>query len=167
MVDVTKTSEDRSELARKLDEWFKIFWISLAIGVPALIIVIGIGGVIVAVVFSCIILFHLWSLIPKETAKTTPGRAVGFLFIPLFSFYWNFVAIHGLATSLNVETNKLNIADKKVNEQLSLAFCIVAIASAVLFELPVASILLGIVQAVLFGILLFQMKEAGKSIALS
>lgn len=151
-----------TDLARNLDQWFMIFWIALAIGVPTLFIIIGFGGLIVSLVFSCIILYHLWSLIPADKAKTTPGKAVGFLFIPFFNFYWNFVAIHGLAQSLNAEANERHIASTPINEKLSLAFCVVAIASAVLLEMPIASMLLSIAQMVMFIVLLWQMKEVGK-----
>lgn len=172
MIDITKapshhpsggpSGNQQAELAKNLDNWFTIFWIALAIGIPTLFIIIGFGGLIVSIVFSCIILYHLWSLIPAEKAKTTPGKAVGFLFIPFFNFYWNFVAIHGLAQSLNAEANERHIISTPINEKLSLAFCIVAIASAVLFEIPIASALLSIAQMVIFIILLFQMKEVGK-----
>ncbi|MDO5552571.1 MAG: hypothetical protein Q4G68_02300 [Planctomycetia bacterium] len=46
-------------------------------------------------------LYLSWSIIPEETARTTPNKAVGYCFIPFFSFYWNFTAIQGLAEDLN------------------------------------------------------------------
>ncbi len=42
-----------------------------------------------------ILLFKGWKAIPKKYARTSPGMAVGFLFIPFFNFYWVFVAFYG------------------------------------------------------------------------
>ena len=30
----------------------------------------------------------MWKQVPPSEAKTTPGKAVGFLFIPLYNIYW-------------------------------------------------------------------------------
>ena len=69
-------------------------------------------------VFGCLILHELWSLIPTHKARTTPGKAVGFLFIPLFHLYWVFIAIYGLAKALNAETGR-----KSVSEVASFIYC--------------------------------------------
>ncbi len=37
-------------------------------------------------------IYNFWNSIPKAFARTTPGKAVGFLFIPFFNLYWYFVA---------------------------------------------------------------------------
>ncbi len=56
---------------------------------------------IAAVVFACILLYRLWSLVERDGGPTTPGKAVGFLFIPFFNFYWIFVAFRGLGVELD------------------------------------------------------------------
>ena len=33
-------------------------------------------------------LYQMWKQVPPAEAKTTPGKAVGFIFIPLFNIYW-------------------------------------------------------------------------------
>ena len=40
------------------------------------------------IVISCIWLYQMWKQVPQSEAKTTPGKAVGFLFIPLYNIYW-------------------------------------------------------------------------------
>lgn len=47
------------------------------------------------------ILYKSWSLIQHAGARTTPARAVGFLFIPIFNLYWVFVAYRGLTVEMN------------------------------------------------------------------
>ena len=48
-------------------------------------------------IYSYIILFRAWKVIQAGGARTTPGKAVGLLFIPIFNFYWIFVAYYGWA----------------------------------------------------------------------
>jgi hypothetical protein len=52
-----------------------------------------------AVVFF-IWLYGAWDAVPPQYRGTSPGRAVGFLFIPFFNFYWVFRAIPGLSASI-------------------------------------------------------------------
>jgi len=45
-------------------------------------------------VYSYIILYRAWHVIQAGGAKTTPGKAVGFMFIPYFNLYWMFVGYY-------------------------------------------------------------------------
>lgn len=52
-------------------------------------------------------LYRAWKcLVPGGLARTPPGKAIGFMFIPFFNLYWLFQAVNGLATDWNrtVET---------------------------------------------------------------
>ena len=59
---------------------------------------------ILELVFMCILIHQWWSAVPVEHRSTTPGTAVGFLFIPFFDFYWIFRAIPGLVKCLDRAT---------------------------------------------------------------
>jgi predicted Ser/Thr protein kinase len=55
-----------------------------------------IGGVSWSILhYSC------WKALPKKYRATTPARALGFLFIPLFNCYWAFVTFPKLASGFN------------------------------------------------------------------
>jgi hypothetical protein len=54
------------------------------------------------IVLTFILLYQFWKVIQDEQTFTTPGKAVGFLFIPFFSYYWIFRAVG----SLTVEQNR-------------------------------------------------------------
>jgi len=45
--------------------------------------------------------YSCWMALPERYRATTPARAVGFLFIPLFGFYWAFVSFVRLADGFN------------------------------------------------------------------
>ncbi|MDO4569763.1 MAG: DUF4190 domain-containing protein [Planctomycetia bacterium] len=48
-------------------------------------------------VYNFVMLYRLWQVVPKNIANTTPGCAVGLLFIPLFNICWYFIAYVSLA----------------------------------------------------------------------
>ena len=125
--------------AKRLNTWFMGYWICLAaippvgivgfvlpealVSVPLFIVAVF-GFAALAAMFGLLIIRKLWSLIPANQARTTPSKAVVFLFIPLFNLYWIFIAIHGLAKALNIEISRNSIENKKVNQALSLSLCI-------------------------------------------
>jgi len=53
-------------------------------------------------VLQYVLVYKLWQIVQDGFARTTPGKAVGFLFIPFFNFYWWFVAFFGLSKDQNV-----------------------------------------------------------------
>ncbi|MDB4662786.1 hypothetical protein OAE61_04050 [Verrucomicrobiales bacterium] len=50
-----------------------------------------------AIIATMILHYRCWNAIPVDIARTTPGAAVGLLFVPFFNFYWYFVSYAGLA----------------------------------------------------------------------
>ena len=94
---------------------------------------IGIVVLIVGTIFGCILHYHLWKVIPEDIARTTPGKAVGFLFIPLFNFYWMFVSCLGLSKDLNKALQQRGV-HCQVSEGLGLALCIFGILSNLLIN---------------------------------
>ena len=183
---VTAQAASRVKDAKRLNRWFKLHYICLAAGIPLAFgiavfsgdpdstfgLLVGLLFIIVAIVlsvltfvFGCLILHKLWSLIPTHKARTTPGQAVGFLFIPLFDLYWVFIAIYGLAKALNAETGR-----KSVSEVASFIYCCSFCVYIVAFfwervagsEAP--AWIVSIVQNVLWFVMLRQMKNAGRLI---
>ena len=50
-----------------------------------------------AIIATMMLHYRCWKAIPVDIARTTPGAAVGLLFVPFFNFYWYFVSYAGLA----------------------------------------------------------------------
>lgn len=67
------------------------------------IVVMLIGGALMLVgsIFGYIIIYRAWTAIQPGGARTTPGMAVGLLFVPFFSLYWTFIAYPGWADDWN------------------------------------------------------------------
>ena len=89
-----------------------------------------------------VLLYKAWSAIQDGQVRTTPGKAVGFLFIPFYNFYWMFPAIWGWAQDYNGYTTRHGIAREEMSEGLFLAYLI----SSLVF-VPAALVLMFIVVA--------------------
>ena len=140
----TPPIEGGSDDASRLNKWFLWFWLGLLASIPLAVISYGVFSfiaIIVSLVCGCYILHKLWCLIPAHEAKTTPGRAVGFLFIPFFNLYWNFIAIYGLAQALNSQIRKRAIRNKGVGEGLSLIYCFLALINLLICFLALINLL--------------------------
>ncbi|MFC4991985.1 DUF4339 domain-containing protein [Rubritalea tangerina] len=53
-------------------------------------------------VLGAIYVYRAWVVLQPAGAHTTPGKAAGFLFIPLFNFYWAFIAYWKWAEEWNL-----------------------------------------------------------------
>ncbi len=96
-------------------------WEALAI----LALLAGIAFTIANLVLYCVLLFKMWNQIQDGHAQASPGMAVGFLFIPVFNVYWNFVALHGLGQDLNRYLRRHRLPGRRMPVGIALAACIV------------------------------------------
>jgi len=132
--------------------------IPLAIIIIGLFVLIASIGSMVGIVFGCMLLYQSWKQIPSDIARTTPGRAVGFSFIPLFNCYWVFVAYKGVGTDINRTLRQCEIS-YKVNEGLGLTYCILFILFWALCWLPIINSLLFISQGIVLIFFLRSVKN--------
>jgi hypothetical protein len=70
------------------------------------VIVLWAGGVLsilylAEIVAMCFFWHATWRTIQDPHARTTPPKAIGFMFIPLFNLYWVFQLIWGFAKDYN------------------------------------------------------------------
>lgn len=139
--------------------------ISLALRptVGAFVALAAAGSIVASAVWWWIFLYRLWDQAQSFTNRARPGQAVGFLFIPFFNLYWNFVAYHHLAKAMNGHMARGGFNPQlRINEGLVLAACILQIA--VVF-LPWWSPLTGLAWLICCVIIAFQLRNAGQAIA--
>ena len=92
--------------------------------------------------------YRLWKLLPKGIAQTTPGKAVGFLFIPFFNFYWISVSYLGLSKGMNEMLRQRGI-QYHVNQSLSITFGILLVIPASTWEqVPILAVLHVLAQCI-------------------
>ncbi len=77
-------------------------------------------------IFFLMNLYRAWACLQPGGAQTTPGKAVGFMFIPFFNIYWVFVAINGLPKDWNrvVASYKDLQNAPRLSETTFLLYCI-------------------------------------------
>jgi hypothetical protein len=96
-------------------------------GIGALVVMAGYFLTMLSFIPFYINVYRAWYCIqPGGFARSTPGKAIGFLFIPFFNFYWLFQAFKGLASDWNRTVSSypdLRMAPK-LSEGVFLAFCI-------------------------------------------
>ncbi len=138
--------------------------------VITIVLMIGLGGNIsedeaaIAIVPAALFMFYgaiimlvlwykAWEAIQDGQARTTPGKAVGFLFIPLFNLYWIFQAIHGFAKDYNSYVDRHSLSVPKLSEGMFLAYCILVLAGIVpiigpLFSLAALGVMIALAAKV-------------------
>jgi hypothetical protein len=123
------------------------------------------SSLVLMTVLSNVLLYRAWAQIQDGPARTTPGKAVGFRFIPFFHFYWEFVAVKGLAEDLNAYTRRRGMPAAPVSVDLALWSCVAMIVGDVLSIVPYVGWLFGVPHVVLSLIVLNQVKEASMTVA--
>ena len=82
------------------------------------------------VVVLCVFVHNYWASIQDRHARTSPCRALGFLFIPFFHYYWIFQAVWGFAVDFNKYIARNNVSTaQRLPEGLFLAYCILYVVS--------------------------------------
>ena len=135
---------------KKLFMWW---WILIIVGIVTFIIFIGYFALIAAAVIGWILMYKHWNQIQDGYQKTTPGKAVGFMFIPLFSLYWQFVCIHGLAQNMNAYADRHGVNMPRLNESLTLTQCILLCCTIIPFLgilAALAVLVIGIINFIAF-----------------
>ena len=118
-------------------------------------ITLGLGFIplILGGILNLMYIYRSWLIVDtvsNGTARTTPGKAVGFLFIPFFNLYWFFVAFH----SWSQEYNRLLGSPKhRVPEGVFLTLCILNIVGAI----PLINYLSSLALMVIWPITMFNM----------
>ena len=110
-------------------------------------------AMVATTVFWCILLYRHWLLLQGHGARTTPGKAIGFGFIPLFGFYWWFVAYAGLATDNNRYLQEIGINNVRMSRRLAITDCVLSVLMVTIgLYQPVGAVIL--IPAMIIGYIL-------------
>lgn len=110
---------------------------------------------ILSVVFSSILHFHCWNAIPERFRFTSPGKAVGYLFIPFFNFYWAFVSWPKLNEGLVIWQRSEGRQPAADAQGLALIYSILFVCSLTIGLIPGVDILIAVTSLVIY-ILFYQ-----------
>lgn len=104
---------------------------------------------IYALVLYFILIYKMWLAIDGLGARTSPGKAVGFMFIPLFNLYWMFQVFWGWTVDFNKIAKERNFNSPHMPEGLALTATIFGVIGFI----PYLGLLLWPVQIILLTIL--------------
>jgi len=121
--------------------------------------ILGAMAMVAATVFWCILLYRHWFVLQGHGARTTPGRAVGFGFIPFYCFYWWFVAYAGLATDTNRYLEQIGITHCRMSRKLAIIDCVLSILCCTVGLIPVVGAIILIPAMVVGYILVVQQRN--------
>ena len=76
---------------------------------------------------------HAWRAIQDGHARTTPGKAVGLMFVPLYNLYWHFQLTRGFAQDFNAYVVRHELELQPLPEGLYLASPILSLVAFVPF----------------------------------
>lgn len=96
MAQAQEAMNAKSEVATELDAST-----ASGLGIGSLLGFAAWGISVFAAIYGYIILYRAWHILQPGGARTTPGAAVGFMFIPLFNLYWVFNVYVGWSTDWN------------------------------------------------------------------
>jgi hypothetical protein len=106
--------------------------------ISGLSILLGLALLCAAYILSLIKIYKAWELIQPlrrldrfDTSLPSPGLAIGLLFVPLYNLYWNFVALHGLATRSHKYLMLSGIKAEPMNVGMAQTCCILTLCSLI------------------------------------
>lgn len=105
-----------------------------------------------AVVVMMVLLYKLWNSIQDGHARTSPDRAIGLLYIPLFNVYWLFQVFWGFARDYNRLVDRRKLRVSKLPEGLFLVSTIVYVLLGCLFWVNGLYQALGLLNAILVSV---------------
>jgi len=82
-------------------------------------------------IMTIILLYKLWDGLQVANPRSTPGKAVGLLFIPFFNWYWAFQCYWGFAVDFNNYISKKEYSIKKISQGVPMALCICVICGII------------------------------------
>ena len=125
---------------RGSDEKITMSLVVLAIGIPS-------------IVLCCILHYRCWNAIPENFRAITPARAVGFLFIPFYNFYWAFVTWPKLAECLTAWQRSIGRTNITNVHGLAVTYGVLFVLSWTLALIPGIASLINIASLVIFIVL--------------
>ena len=89
-----------------------------------------------SVVIELMLFYKMWVAIKDSQPPISPGRAVGFLFIPVFNIYWALLMLTGFTEDYNSFIIRRSIRTGKLPMTLFLIYAVLFMATAMFVTIP-------------------------------
>jgi hypothetical protein len=124
-------------------------------------ILLGYIPILFAAVVMLVLVYKMWAAIQDGQVRATPGKAVGFLFIPFFNFYWVFQVFPGFADDYNAYAGRHSLKVPRLERGLFLAYCILTLCGIV----PILGMLCVVVNFVIALMMISRICDAVNALA--
>jgi hypothetical protein len=79
-----------------------------------------------------VLIYRMWNALQGGVGvRTTPGKAVGLMFVPFFNLYWLFQVVHGWTQDYNSFRRRHQIQGPIMPEGLAQAYCVLSLLQAI------------------------------------
>lgn len=92
-------------------------------------IVLAYIPILFAAVVMLVLIYKMWAAIQDGQVRATPGKALGFLFIPLFNLYWVFQVFPGFADDYNAYAARHSLNVPRLDRGIT--YCILTLCAIV------------------------------------
>lgn len=84
-------------------------------------------------------IYQMWNVINDGDSRATPGKAIGFLFIPFYNLYWIFNIWGGFPTDYNAFVSRYRLGDKVplLNPTIYQFFPVLILSTGLIITIPV------------------------------
>ena len=116
-------------------------------------------------ILGLILLYRYWAVIQDGYARTTPGKAIGYMFIPFFDFYWIFQVYFGLCQDTNRYILRHQVQSETLSPGVALAYPILFLVAYILSFIPGIGSTLGLICTLVGVVILLIMMSRWKNSA--
>ncbi len=95
---------------------------------------------IVSVAIEYMLFYKMWAAIQDDEASISPGKAVGFLLIPVFNIYWALLMVTGFAEDYNSFIIRRSIRARELPMSLYLIYAFALMLSETVLTAPMLCI---------------------------
>jgi predicted Zn finger-like uncharacterized protein len=93
-----------------------------------------------SVAVELMLYYKMWSAIADSEASISPGKAIGFLFIPVFNIYWALLMFTGFTEDYNLFIHRRSLKTKDLSFILFLGHAVMFILAAIFLTTPMICI---------------------------
>lgn len=117
--------------------------------------------ILVHIILTFLTIYKMWSSIQDGAARTTPGRAIGFLLVPFYNLYWIFQVWGGFPTDYNAYIQRHSLQVPTLSQGIYITYPIVIVLSVI----PVLGFLAILIAPVIFAIVIVKTSNAVNALA--
>lgn len=131
--------------------------------------VLSIIGFIILIFHFAVVLhltYKMWFSIQDMYARTTPGKAIGLLFLPFFNIYWLYQVLVGFVDDYNNFINRNQIETPKLQRGAFVTYYIFYIAGTILSQIPVINLLFILIYLIFGSIIISMVCNAVNAVSL-